>query len=115
MSRAQRHDIACPLTVSTGAPLNVEDFSSGAVQVFGISGGATLRIEGTIDGTNYLPVVLSNTVGSPTISADGMYKLGLVDVESTFAYAKLQASRLVVGTGSPPITVTFSGRNARAS
>jgi hypothetical protein len=68
------------------------------VQVAAIAGGCTLKIEGTIDGSNFVQ-------SGADIVANGVY-------EVPEAFDQIRVNRSVAGTGNP--TVKFIGRQARA-
>lgn len=82
-----------------GTSLPAQHFIDKYVQVFGIAGGCTLQMQGTIDGTDYVK-------SGADIVADGVYEI-------PEAFVLLRVNRSATGTGNP--TVTFSGRNERAA
>lgn len=86
-------------SLTTGwAAANVKScagYGSALLQIQGLSGGDTIQLSGTIDGTNYtvLSGINLNTNGSlTTISADGSYAFPAV---GSIKYAK-------TGVGSTP-------------
>ncbi len=85
--------------VAVGTALPVKDDVDKWDQVHGIS-GATIAIEGTVDGNNW------NTVGNSAsaITADGIYEI-------PEGVASLRVNKTVAGSGSP--TVVLFHRSAR--
>lgn len=80
-----------------GTAFGSAEFIDKMVQVAGIAGGATLVVEGTVNGSNWIT--------EATIAADGVT---VIDKP----WVQLRINRTVQGTGNP--TVRFVGRNSRS-
>lgn len=119
MSRQIVQAFVSPNTVAAGSALNTENLSSANVQVAGITGGAVLQIEGTLDGSNWVPMILDGqdilSLSPTDISVDGIYHLGFCDFEVLLACSAMRVNRTVAGTGSPSVAVTLCGRDARTT
>lgn len=99
--RFERYDLdVVQGATGTGTAFRCAELADKWIQVNAIAGGATLTIEGTIDGTNWV-----TSAGPGTITANGIYA-----VDETFL--DLRVNRTVQGTGNP--TVKLAGRNGHA-
>lgn len=89
-----------PATATTGTASTVGSQTNLYLQVKGVAAAsATVRIEGTIDATNYAAFAVDN-LGTLDITADGIYQV-YGEAES------MRINRTVAGSGT--ITATLRG------
>lgn len=98
-----------------GALVPVQDLEAPSVQLVGLAGGCSIRIEASIDGTNWLQLINSANPSASDFTTDGVYRLVLGTTfggscgESPLVY--MRTNRTVQGTGNP--VVTLGARNVR--
>lgn len=102
--RAETAALNVAVTATTGTPRATIDLTDKWVQIAGVAGGATFRVEGTLDGTNWVASGLAGV--GPNITANGIYSV-------PEWHAQTRINRTVLGTGTP--TATLFGRDGRTT
>jgi hypothetical protein len=88
----QKAALNVPATQTQGSPTLVENLTAKYVQVTGIAGGCVVRIQGSLDGTNFF------NIGAADINADGLQAL-----PETVSHVRVD--RKTVGTGTPSVVI----------
>jgi len=87
--------------VATGATSGVRVNSRAFLlqtQVANVGTSVTVRLEGSLDGTNYFPLGTDTTY-----SANGFFALTLLEIPAAFVRANL----VTINTGTPTVTFTL--------
>ncbi len=96
--RLDTRTLDVPATQTQGAAADVSTFTDKSVQISGIAGGATVRVQGRIGSLPFAPLGTS-------ITADGVYSFP----ESV---TEMRVDRTAVGTGNPVVSAVLGGRFA---